>query len=217
MAPFLGGKVVETFPGSGVDGAFAGEMLPAADRRIDIKRVELDAVTEAADALGSDQGAAAAEERVEHDIAAGGAIEDSVSDQTDRLHRRVQGGEIALLPDPPEIADMRVMPDICAVAAVLTELDIVAVRGFAILEDEDQLVLAAVERAHAGIVFDPDAEVFELGVDRCSGSSQVNLVPTIHAQEIQRASGAVGGQQLQNRRQESGYPGPGHPARGHRE
>jgi hypothetical protein len=61
------------------------------------------------------------------------------------------------------------MPDICAVSAVLTELDIVAVRGFAILEDEDQLMLAAVERAHAGIVFNPVAKVFELGVDRFSG------------------------------------------------
>ena len=61
------------------------------------------------------------------------------------------------------------LPNRSAMSTVAPELDIVAVRRPAVLEDKDQLVLAAVERAHAGIVFDPDAKVFELGVDRFSG------------------------------------------------
>ena len=49
------------------------------------------------------------------------------------------------------------MPDIGAVAAMLSQFDIIPVRRPAVLEHVDQLVLAPVERPHAGIVFDPDA------------------------------------------------------------
>jgi hypothetical protein len=46
------------------------------------------------------------------------------------------------------------------VPPMLAEPDIVPVRAFPVLEDEDQLVLAAVERAHAGIVLYPHQMFF---------------------------------------------------------
>ena len=52
-----------------------------------------------------------------------------------------------------------IAPDVGAVAAVSAELDVVDVRRRAGLEDEDELVLGAVERAHAGVGLGPDAEV----------------------------------------------------------
>jgi hypothetical protein len=55
----------------------------------------------------------------------------------------------------------------------LAELDIVAVPLAAVFEDEDQLVLAAIERPHPGVVLDPDAEVFELAIGVAAGGQQL--------------------------------------------
>ena len=68
-----------------------------------------------------------------------------------------EAAQNALLASPPEIVKARVLPDIGAVAAMLSQFDIIPVRRPAVLEHVDQLVLAPVERPHAGIVFDPDA------------------------------------------------------------
>jgi hypothetical protein len=62
-----------------------------------------------------------------------------------------------------------IIPDIAAVAAELAELDIIAVSVASVLEDKDELVLAAVERAHAGIVLDPDAQILELAIGLSAG------------------------------------------------
>ena len=77
----------------------------------------------------------------------------------------MQGSEVPFLSSSPEIVEAWVVPDIAAVTAVPPELDIVPVRGTTVFEDQDQLVLAPIQRAHAGIVLDPDAQIFELGVD----------------------------------------------------
>ena len=61
------------------------------------------------------------------------------------------------------------MPDVAAVAAELAELYVIAVWALALLEHKNQLVLAAVEGAHTGIVFSPDTEVFQLIVDVPTG------------------------------------------------
>jgi hypothetical protein len=55
--------------------AAAGQRLPAADDRIDISRVEFQPVAPPAGALGGDQGGSAAQKGVEHDVAAGRAVE----------------------------------------------------------------------------------------------------------------------------------------------
>jgi hypothetical protein len=70
------------------------------------------------------------------------------------------------------------MPDIAAVTAKLAELDVVAMRSAALFEDEDELVLAAVERAHTGIVLDPDTEVLQFATGFGTGGQQlVQMAP----------------------------------------
>ena len=60
--------------------AAAGQRLPAADNRIDIGGIELDAVAAPAGALGRNHRRAAAEKAIEHDVAAGRAVEDRTGD-----------------------------------------------------------------------------------------------------------------------------------------
>ena len=84
------------------------------------------------------------------------------------------------------------MPDIAAVATKLTELDVVAMRGGALLEDKDELVLAAVERAHSGIVFDPDTQILELAIGLAAGGQQFIEMAPIHADVVQRPGGTEG-------------------------
>src|SRR5690348_8505457 len=80
-----------------------------------------------------------------------------------------------------------VIPDIAAVAPEAAELDVVAVPAAAPLEDKDELVPAAVERAHPGIVLDPDAEVLQLAINAAPGRCQLFDMAPIHADEVDRA------------------------------
>src|SRR5438309_6262556 len=140
--------------------AAAGQCLPAADDRVDIAGIELKSVAAPAGALGGDHRRAAAEKAIEHDVAAGRAVEDRIGDHRHRFYCRMQRRQIALLAAAGEGVGPGVVPNITAVATELAELDIVAVWLAAVFEHKDQLVLAAVERTHAGAVLDPDAKVF---------------------------------------------------------
>ena len=119
----------------------AGQCLPAADDRVDIKRIELQPVATPAGALGGDQRGAAAEKGVEHDLAAGRAVEDRIGNQRDRFDGRVQRQQVALVAASAEGIATRIPPHIAAVAPKAAELDIVAVLVAAMLEDKDELVL----------------------------------------------------------------------------
>src|SRR5882762_10266460 len=110
MGAIIWNEIVEAVSGRGVDCTTAREMLPAADRGIDIEWVELHPTANAADALGRQQRRAAAEKRVEHEIPAGRAVEDRVGDQRDRLYGRMERGEVSFLSCSPEIVQARVMP-----------------------------------------------------------------------------------------------------------
>jgi len=66
-----------------------------------------------------------------------------------------------------------------------TELHIVAVRAAALFEDQDELVLAAIERAHAGIVLDPDTQILEFAVDLLNSGEQLGEMAPVHAQVMQ--------------------------------
>src|SRR5215471_3107124 len=153
--------------------AAASQFLPAAHDRIDIERIELQPVAAPAGALSGDHRRAAAEKGVEHDVGTRRTVEYRIGDQRYRLHGRMQRREIALRAASAKGIAARVPPDIAAVTPKAAELDIVAVLVAALLEDKDELVLAAVERAHPGIVFDPDAEVLDRAVDAAGGSEQL--------------------------------------------
>src|SRR6185437_9113200 len=82
--------------------------------------------------------------------------------------------------------DARIVPDIGAVPAVPSQLDVVDMRCAPAFEDEDQLVLRAVKAAHAGITLVPDAEIFWFPIWRLSGAQEVADVPPIHKDECDR-------------------------------
>ena len=69
-------------------------------------------------------------------------------------------------------------------------------------------MLAAVERAHPATTFDPDAEVFDFGIDGAAGGQQLPDVPPIDADEMQRAVAAerrqVGADLAEKRREFGG-------------
>src|SRR5438270_209425 len=153
-------------------GLLAGQGLPAANGGIDIAWIELERATAPARALGGDHRGTAAEKGVEHDVAAGRAVEDRIADQCHWLHRRVQCQEITLRAAAGEGIGAGVIPHIAAVAPKPAELDIVAVRPAALFEDQDELVLAAIERAHAGIVLDPDAHILEFAIGLAASVEQ---------------------------------------------
>src|SRR5215471_10361263 len=64
----------------GVASAAVGQFPPAADDRIDIKRIELQPVAAPADALGRDHRRAASEKGIEHNFGASRAVEDRIGD-----------------------------------------------------------------------------------------------------------------------------------------
>ena len=103
IAPLVENEIVEAVSCGGVDGAVPGEMLPTANRGIDIKRIEFHSATDAADALGCQQRRAAAEKGVEDEIAAGRTIEDRIGDQRDRLYGRVQAARFPSSPFRPKL------------------------------------------------------------------------------------------------------------------
>src|SRR5947209_9579411 len=107
--------------------AAAGQCLPAADDRVDITGIELKSVAAPAGALGGDHRRAAAEKGIEHNVAAGRAVEDRIGDHRHRFYGRMQRRQIALLAAVGKGVCPGVMPNITAVAAKLAELDIVAV------------------------------------------------------------------------------------------
>src|SRR5690242_14676580 len=63
------------------------------------------------------------------------------------------------------------------------------------LEDKNQLMAAAVEGSHPGVIFGPHTEVLECAVDLLAGGQQLEHVAPIHANEMQRAVDAVAGKQ----------------------
>ena len=68
------------------------------------------------------------------------------------------------------------------------ELDIVEVRLLADAEDPDELVLASVERALAGVRFHPDSQVQDIVIDGAAGLEQLADMAPIHAYEMHRAN-----------------------------
>jgi hypothetical protein len=64
----------------------------------------------------------------------------------------------------PQGIDAGVVPDVRSITAMAAQFYIVDVRRSAVLENEDKLVLRAVELTHATVGLVPDAQMLELGV-----------------------------------------------------
>jgi hypothetical protein len=83
--------LIEVTASLGMDGVFTAMGLPAPDRRVDVKRVNLQAAAHSPDALGGDKGCPAPQKAIEDNLAAGGAVQQRIGDKLHRLCRRVQG------------------------------------------------------------------------------------------------------------------------------
>src|SRR5208282_3429420 len=112
-----------------------------------------------------------------------------------RFYGRVKGEQVALVTGTREGIGGLVVPDICPVAAVLPEPNIITMRAGARLEDQHQLVLTAIERTQTAVVLDPYAEIYKIAVRLASSCEQLVQVPPIHANVVKRTCRAVFGQQ----------------------
>src|SRR5262249_4467886 len=81
----------------------------------------------------------------------------------------------------PERVDPGVMPDVGSRAAVAPQLNVVEVGVLAHAEDADQFMLAAVERALAGIRLYPHREIEHLAVNHPAGFDELTNMAPVHA------------------------------------
>ena len=81
-------------------------------------------------------------------------------------------------------------PNVGAMAAVLSEFNVIDMSSAAVLPDENELMLATIERAHSSIVLVPDRDIFELMVDAATRRQHLIEMTPIHANKV---DGAIGG------------------------
>src|SRR5580700_2091266 len=78
------------------------------------------------------------------------------------------------------------------------------------LEDKDELVLAAIQTAHTCVALDPNAKVLELGVNLGASRQNLKLMAPVHADEVQGAPRAMLSQEAKNGRQQISELGGSH-------
>lgn len=122
----------------------AGVCLPTANDRVDVKRVNFEAIAAPPSTLRSHHRGPAAEEVVEHDVTAGGTVKYGVGDHRDRFHGGMQSQQIALLARAGKRVCPRIVPDVTSISAKLTELNVIAVTLNAGFEHENEFVLAPI-------------------------------------------------------------------------
>lgn len=71
--------------------------MPAPDYAIDVQRIEFQSETAPPGAFCSDQGAAAPQKAVEHNVASGGGVHDRIGDHGNRFDGGVRGEQVALI------------------------------------------------------------------------------------------------------------------------
>src|SRR5262249_14786271 len=151
----------------------------ALDSDVDKARLDLEHEGPPPDTLRCQEGRAGPTEEVEHDIAATAAVPHRIRNQRDRLDRRMRLQLVQAT--RPERVDPGVMPDVRSRAAVAPQLNVVEVGVLAHGEDADQFMLAAVERALAGIRLYPHREIEHLAVDHAAGVDELTDMAPVHA------------------------------------
>ncbi len=146
---------------SAVEGARCSpsrQPLPPPDGLIAVRRVKLDQPRLSLRSFASNKGGAAAAKAVEHEIATTRAVADGVGYQRHRLDSGMHGK--IRKPIGREGVCPGICPHVGAVAAVLSEFDVINVLATTVLPNEDQFMLATIERAHAPISFMPHYKIF---------------------------------------------------------
>src|SRR5262245_44125495 len=129
------GHLVEGLAGAFESGVPPAVCLPSPDSDVDIERIDLEAESASAYALGGHDRSTGAHERVEDDVATPRAIPQCVGDERHGLHCRMYG-KIVETPGT-ECAQARIAPNIRTTAAVLTEFKIVQMLGLTVLEHKN--------------------------------------------------------------------------------
>ena len=111
-------------------GPRSSHALPAPDRCIDVKRVELYGVGAAARALGGEDRRPASAEGIEDYVVALCRIQDRVGDHRDRLSRRMKVERFFLAFSAKAIGSW-VIPHVSAIAPELAKLNVVDMPSFA--------------------------------------------------------------------------------------
>jgi hypothetical protein len=109
----------------------------------------------------------------------------------------MQGEKIALLALTGQRIYSWVLPYIRAVATESPELNIVPMLSLAVPEDEDELMLRAVEGSQPSLVFRPNTEVEKNIVDTLTGSEDLSCVSPVHARKMHATRFAVPREKLE--------------------
>ena len=142
---------------------FARVHLPALNNHIDIVRVDLQSARPPAGFFRRDNCGAASGKRIKHKIRPARGIANDISDERNRLYRRVHRKLIEA--SGSEGVYSGIIPDIGPVTAMPAKFDVVDVRSIPDFEDRDEFVLGPVKRSHAAIVFVPYAKVEQAVID----------------------------------------------------
>src|ERR1700742_1747213 len=133
--------------------------LPTSHDGVDVERIYLHPVAGPSDALRRNDCRSPSQKWIKNDVAAGRAVEDRVCDKPNWLYGRMNGRQVSFVGGTTERIGARICPDVAAVSAELTKLDVVAMAIAPSPVHENKFVLAPIERAHPRIVLGPDAEV----------------------------------------------------------
>jgi hypothetical protein len=90
-----------------------------------------------------------------------------------------------------ETAHSNIFPNICSAPSEAPEFNIVDVLGSTVLVHKNELMCGSVQRTHSGIVFRPNANVFEFGICIIGGIGQFSNMSPIDTNEMDRALDAV--------------------------
>ena len=153
--------------------------MPALDSDVDKAGLDLERVGPPPDTLRCQEGRSGPTEEVEHDVAATAAVPHRIRNQRNRLDRRMRLELVHAA--RPERVDPGVMPHVGSRAAVTPQFNVVEVGIVAHAEDADQFMLAAVERALAGIRLYPYREIEHLAVNHAAGFDELTDVAPVHA------------------------------------
>jgi len=147
-------------------------------------------------------------------LSAGSHVQDRVDNQLHWLDDRVAGQ--VLVAHLAGGLDPGIAPDVCPATATLAEPHIVRVRA-RLLEHGHQLVLQAVQAAHAAVGLGPDTQVQKLETGRLALNDEIGGTAPVHAHKGDATDGQPFNRSVAHFAEKDGELGPRHLARGHGE
>ena len=117
------------------DRVASGELLPTADRYVDVEGIDFDAIGASADLFRGKDGRAGSHERIEHDVPTTRAVTHGVGNQGDWLYRGMDGQFCETV--FAKRIDAGVLPDVRPRSTVLAEFNVVLMGCVPVLENKN--------------------------------------------------------------------------------